>query len=144
VDSSFADYRYLQSVKPNDFMYSIAITRLFIKHEEFDKAQIEIDRLKKLRENERGLVYQAILFYEMGKYNDASNAIDIALRKYPNSIEGLLSKAKILGKLNNSDDACKNANEAKAKITLEYFGGQRGYQRDFEKDIESLKSLYCK
>jgi tetratricopeptide (TPR) repeat protein len=144
VDNSVADYRYLQPAKPNDFMYSIAIARLYIMHKDFEKAQREIDRLKKLTDNERGLVYQAILFYEQNKYSEALNAVDVALKKYPNSIEGLLTQAKILGKLYKPEEACKNANEAKAKITLDYFGGQRGYQRDFETDIDNLKKLYCK
>lgn len=144
VDNSVADYRYLQTAKPNDFMYSIAVARLYIKHKVFKKAQTEIDRIKKFYDNERGLVYQAILFYEQNKYSEALIAVDIALKKYPTSIEGLITKAKTLGKLNKMEEACKNASEARTKITLDYFGGQRGYQRDFEKDIDSLKSLYCK
>jgi tetratricopeptide (TPR) repeat protein len=144
VDNSVADYRYLQSAKPNDFMYSIAVARLYIKHKNFEKAQIEIDRLKKLADNERGLVYQAILFHEQGKYSEALNSVDAALKKYPNSIEGLVTKAKILGKLDKQQEACTYANEAKTKITLDYFGGQRGYQRDFEREIDNLKNLNCK
>jgi tetratricopeptide (TPR) repeat protein len=144
VENSVADYRYLQTIMPNDFMYSIAVARLYIKQKDFEKAQNEIDLLKKFSKNERGLVYQAILFYEMDKYNEALNAVNITLKKYPNSIEGLVTKAKVLAKLNKTEEACKNANEAKSKITLDYFGGKRGYQRDFERDIDNLKSLYCK
>jgi tetratricopeptide (TPR) repeat protein len=144
IDNSVADYRYLQTAKPHDFMYSIAVARLYIKHKDFNSAQKEINRLKKFPENERGLVYQSILFYETDKYNEALTAVNRALIKYPNSIEGLVTKTKILAKLGRTEEACKNANKAKAKVSLAYFGGQRGYQRDFESDIDNLKSLYCK
>lgn len=144
LQSSIADYRYLQSRKPNDFFYSVAVARLYIKHKDFGKAQYEIDQLKRFPENERGLVYQAVLFYEQGKYVEALNSIDDALEKYPNSIEGLVTKAKILGKLDKPEEACKNASEAKTKITLDYFGGERGFLREFDQDIDNLKSLYCK
>lgn len=143
IDKSVADYRYLQAAKPNDFMYSIAVARLYIRHKDFAKAQTEIDRLKKFSDNERGLVYQAILFYERNEYSEGLNAVDVALKKYPNSIEALVTKAKLLGKLDKSEEACKNASEAKSKMTPDYFSGQRGYQRDFEREIDNLKSLYC-
>ncbi|MCO5238289.1 MAG: tetratricopeptide repeat protein [Chitinophagaceae bacterium] len=144
IDSAVADYMYLQTIKPNDFMYSIAIARLYINHKHFEKAQIEIDRLKKFVENERGLVYQAVLLYEQNKYSKALNSINVALKKYPNSIEGLVTKAKILGKLDKSEEACKSVSEAKVKITPEYFSGQHGYQRDFDREIDNLENLYCK
>lgn len=144
TENCISDYRYLQSVKPADFMYSIAVARLYIKHKEFPKAQIEIDRLKVLLENERGLVYQAILFYEKEKYEDGLIAVNVALSKYPNSVEGLVTKVKILGKLKRDEEACNTINDAKLKVTLEYFGGERGYQRDFVEEIEQLKANYCK
>ncbi len=144
IENSVSDYRYLQSVKPADFMYSIAVARLYIKHKEFSKAQIEIDRLKYLIENERGLVYQSILFYEQGKYEDGLAAVNVALSKYPNSIEGLVTKVKMLGKLKRDEEACNTIKDAKLKVTLEYFGGERGYQRDFVEEIEQLRAKYCK
>jgi tetratricopeptide (TPR) repeat protein len=144
LQSSIADYRYLQSRKPNDFFYSVAVARIYIKRKDFRNAQYEIDQLKKFSENERGMVYQAILFYEQGMYLEALNSIDIALKKYPDSIEGLVTKAKILGKLDKPEEACKNAGEAKTKITLDYFGGQHGFLREFNNDISHLTSLYCK
>ena len=82
--------------------------------------------------------------YEFQKHQEAFNAIEVALKKYPTSIEGLLTKGKILIKLNSIAEACKCFDEAKSKISLDYFGGQRGYQRDFESDIDKLKSLNCK
>jgi len=145
VNNSVNDYRYVQMREPNDLFYSTAVSRLYIKHKIFDKAQIEIDRLKDRKgNNERGLVQQAILFYEQQEYNKAQAAVAIALKKYPASIEGLMTQGKILVKLNRQTESCKYFSEAKSKMTLAYFGGQRGYQRDFEKDIESLKKLYCK
>ena len=145
ISNSVEDYRYLQKTKPDDFMYSIAVARIYIKHKDFGNAQIEIDRLKKFQENERGLVYQAILFNELENYNQAAlTAIDMALNKYPNSIEGLVTKGKILGKLGKEAEACQTAMEAKSKITLGYFGGQQRYLRDFDREIEDLKSFYCK
>jgi len=145
LQNSITDYRYLQSRKPNEFFYSIAVSGLYIKRKQFDNAQIEIENIKKGNGNlERGLVQQAILFYEFGKYQEALKAIAVALQKYPTSIEGLLTKGKILTNLNRMTEACKCLDEAKSKISLDYFGGQRGYQRDFESDIDKLKSLNCK
>ena len=145
LQNSINDYRYLELRKPNDFFYSIAVSRLYIKRKQFDNAQVEIENIKKENGNlERGLVQQAILFYEFEKYQEALKAIEVALQKYPTSIEGLLTKGKILLKLNQQDEACKYFDEAKSKMTLNYFGGQRGYQRDFESDIDRLKSSNCK
>lgn len=143
VEQAVSDYRLLQAKRSNDFMISIAVARTFTKHKEFVKAQQEIDRLKKFPENERGLVYQAILFYESGKYGEASRAIDTALLKYPNSIEGLVCKAKIFHKLNKISSVCSALDEARRKLNPEYFGGEYGYQRDFEMEICSLTKLYC-
>ena len=145
LQNSISDYRYLQLRKPNDFFYSIAVSRLYIKRKQFDNAQAEIENIKKSTGNlERGLVQQAILFYEFGKYQEALKAIDIGLQKYPTSIEGLLIKGKILTSLNRITEACKCFDEAKSKISLDYFGGQSGYQRGFESDIDKFKSLNCK
>ena len=145
LENSITDYRYLQSRMPNDFFYSIAVSKLYIKRKQFDNAQAEIENIKKRNGNlERGLVQQAILFYEFKKYQEAFKSIEIALQKYPTSIEGLLTKGKILMKLNRITEACRFFDEAKLKISLEYFGGQRGYQRDFESDIDKLKSINCK
>ena len=145
LKNSINDYRDLQLRKPNDFFYSIAVSRLYVKRKQFDNAQVEIENIKRKNGNlERGLVQQAILFYEFENYKEALKAIEVALQKYPASIEGLLTKGKILVKLNRQDESCKYFDEAKSKITLEYFGGQRGYQRDFESDIDKLKSIHCK
>lgn len=145
LQNSISDYRYIQSRKPNDFFYSIAVSRLYIKRKQFDKAQIEIENIKKVNGNlERGLVQQTILFYESEKYQEAFKAVEVALQKYPTSIEGLLTKGKILIKLNRITEACKCFDETKSKITLDYFGGQTGYHRDFERDIDNLKSINCK
>jgi tetratricopeptide (TPR) repeat protein len=143
VDKSVSDYRYLQNAKPNDFMYSIVVARLYIKHKEFEKAQAEINSLKEQPQNERGLVYQAVLFNEMERYNEALNAVDETLKKYPGSIEALITKAKILDKLGNKKDACQTISEAKNKMTIDYFRGHPGYMQDFEDDINNLKNLYC-
>lgn len=144
LQSSIADFRYLQEKRPNEFMYSISVARLYIERKDYVKAQTEIDKMKVVPNNERGLVYQAVLFFEQEKYEEALNSVEIALTKYPNSIEGLVTKSKIFGKLGKPDDACKSASEAKAKISLDYFGGQRGYQRDFDREIDKLNNLYCK
>ena len=145
LQNSINDYRYLQSRKPNDFFYSIAISRLYIKRKLFDNAQLEIENIKKASQNlERGLVQQAILYYESENYQEALKAIEVALGKYPNSVEGLVTQGKILIKLNRQTESCKYFSEAKSKMTLDYFGGQRGYKRDFEMDIEKLTTLYCK
>ena len=45
--------------------------------------------------------------------------------------------------MNKRTDACKYFEEAKLKISLDYFGRQRGFQRDFENEIDKLKSLNC-
>lgn len=144
VDSSVMDYSYLQSRKPNDFWLSVSVAHIYIKHKDFNNAQVEINRLKALKENERGLVYQAILFYEMENYSEALYAINEALAKYPGSIQGMITLAKILNKLNKTDSACNIITQAASKINLEYFGGQRGYHRDFEKEIDILKADYCR
>jgi hypothetical protein len=145
ADSAATDYKYLQKRNPTDFLYSVAIARLYIKHKFFDKAQAEIDKLKnKDDNNERGMVYQAILFLEKGKYNDALRAANATLKKYPSSIEGLITKGKILLKLNRQAESCNYFSEARSKITPEYFGGRMGYQYDFEKDIAKLLTANCK
>ncbi len=143
IEKSVIDFRYLQQIEPNDFMYSIAIARLYIKHKDFINAQNEIDKLKKHDENERGLVYQAKLYFEMSNIDDAIKAIDIALNKYPNSIEGLILKAKISIKLEQYDNACKYIGEARTKINPEYFGNKNGYLNDFVKEIDELYEMYC-
>ena len=144
LQNSITDYKYLQSRKPNDFFYSIVISQLYVKRKQFYNAQVEIENIKKSNGNlERGLVQQAIYYYEFEKYQEAFKAVEIAIQKYPASIEGLLTKGKILIKMNKRTDACKYFEEAKLKISLDYFGRQRGFQRDFENEIDKLKSLNC-
>jgi tetratricopeptide (TPR) repeat protein len=143
IDNSIADYEYLKKAKPNDFFYQIAVSNLYIKHKLFKKAQIEINELKK-NNTERGLVQQALLYYETEKYKKALMTIESVLQKYPISIEGIILKGKVLAKLKRQEESCKYFDEASSKMTLEYFGGQRGYKSDFEKEIKSLKLLYCK
>ena len=144
IDSAIADYRYLQSLKPTDFFYSIAIAHVYIETKDFKKAQAEINKLKRNKaNNERGLVYQAILYLKSGKYDEALKAVNIVLKKYPESIEGLLTKARALVSLKREKESCPVIDEALRKINLAYFGNERGYQMDFEKDLKELKSLYC-
>ena len=145
IRQAASDYRYLDSVKPNEFFYTIAVARLYINRKMYDSAQAEIDRIKRNDPNsERALVHQAILYYELGKYEQALADIDTTLQKHPSSIQGMIVKANVLAKLNRREEACKIISEAALKKNLDYFGGQRGYLRDFEKEIEGLVKTYCK
>ncbi|HYF31882.1 MAG TPA: hypothetical protein VD993_12250 [Chitinophagaceae bacterium] len=145
VEKSVADYQLLQSLQPDEFFLSIAVARIYIQREMYDRAQAEIDRIKNNRgTNERGLVYQAILYYESEKYQQALEAVETTLDNHPNSIEGMMTKAKILAKLSKQQEACKLLDEAASKISLGYFKGERGYLREFEKDIQDLKAAHCK
>lgn len=145
LERAIADYRYLQSRQPDEFFVSIAIARMLIHREMFAEAQQEIDRIKKNSgTNERGMVYQAILFYESKKYPEALDAVNAALRKHDASVEGLMTKGKILIKLNRKPEACKYLKDAGAAMNLNYFRGEAGYLREFEKDITDLMGVNCK
>jgi tetratricopeptide (TPR) repeat protein len=144
LDSAVNDYRALLSCNFEDIQYQISIPRLYIKHKKISQAQKEISQmLSQKPDNERALVYQGILDYEMGSYEKALFSVNNCLEKHPNSIEGLVTKAKILIKKNKLSDACNLLDEAKKKMNLDYFGGQRGYMRSFDEEIKSLQNQNC-
>lgn len=145
VDQSVRDYRELLKCNPSDFFYQIAIPRVLIHHKRFEEAEKEIEEMiKKEPNNERAWVYQGVLKYEMGLYKEALMQLNLTLSKFPNSIEALVTKAKIQFKLSENNTACKTLEEAKSKINLAYFGGQRGYERSFNEEIDSLKTANCR
>jgi predicted Zn-dependent protease len=121
----------------------VAVAQLYIDKKLFDKAQAEINRIKQNKEfEERVLSCQAILFLEQGNYEKALQAVDNALEKYPGSIQSLLTKSKILVKLDRKAEACKYANEGLQKINREYFG-EADYVMDFTFQFQDFQNEHC-
>lgn len=111
-----------------DHTYDFYIALSYLQLNEFEKAEgiFKIDHEKRLAENGEGwlhhldLFYYGISKYEQGKYNEAIELFDLALKKYPEFSDVQYYKAISIYKMGNEE-------EAKALMEVAKANGKEGY-----------------
>lgn len=143
-DDAMNEISLLQKMQPGNYMYSALHLRLLLKYGNFELAQKEISKMKMQKgTEEKALVWQAELYHAMDKDEEAMHSIDTALKKYPKSVEGLMTKADLLFRQKRYNTACLYLSKAQALLSLKYYGGDEFYYNNRKQAMKIKKSLFC-
>ncbi len=92
---------------------------LYRLHRSWARAAADYDRAARLRPDLKIVdLARGKLFYESGKFQRARSALDRFISQQPDHYEGLITRARVLGKLGARFEAAKDFTEALAKASV--------------------------